>query len=105
MKISVTEEDIKNGKVGSSCCPIALAVKRCLPEARKNISVSVNSCYISFLKNDEYNPFDSDPAIRVRMPPAAIKFVFDFNWNNKSRAMCRPFEFELEMPDLEKVRR
>lgn len=82
MKIIVSAEDIKVGKAKSSqYCPLALVIRRALPDAGI-IRVFSDYLYIS--------------GTRVSLPRKARNFIILFD----SGQNVEPFDFELELTPL-----
>lgn len=75
MKITITKEDIKNGRQEMYGCPIALAMKRVL-----QVPVRVFSFGI-FTRTKKYD-----------IPKKASKFVFNFD----TKKDVKPFSFYLK---------
>jgi hypothetical protein len=83
--VSVTEEDINKGIIGSSCsCPVALAIKK-----STNFHPSVDH-YTAALLNPE-----DDGLTLCDLPHSVRCFIFAFD----DHKPVRPFTFELEIPD------
>ena len=86
MRITVTEEDIKNGKARNcSECPVALALRRHgLPHAE----VDYDSIH--------YEGPDGFPRT-IEIPDRVYNFVKSFDAGSWLHA--HPFEFDLEVPE------
>jgi hypothetical protein len=82
LKIKVTEENIRNGQAYSTLfCPIALAIRDVLPDAR------VSS---EFIVDDGYT---------IILPQTARDFILRFDFPDCHLSPASPFEFEIDIPD------
>lgn len=92
IKVSVTKDDIKNGKPrNEECCPIALALCRAfdymLPGA-----IAVQSSFVSLSVTGE----ESDRS--TQLPKEAIDFISSFDAGDE----VLPIEFEIDSKPLKK---
>jgi hypothetical protein len=88
VKISVTADDIARGVRGlCDSCPIALAMKRLLPDS----DIDVENEFVSINQRD------------VSLPAEARDFVGAFDLSDEEFEECwpvpGPFEFDLDIPD------
>lgn len=92
MIITVTKTDIKKGKKESTtCCPIALAVKRKL---KKPQLIYVFRDEIRFGRQWGNN-YDND----IDLPKSAVKFIDKFDDGEK----VKPFSFTLSAKELKRI--
>lgn len=80
--ISITQDDIDKGKKNSACwCPVALAIRREIPEVdQRNVVVAISMTYII-----------GYPYYAASNPPIVHNFIMDYD-NDKS---VKPFEADL----------
>lgn len=84
IKVSVTAEDIANGKHGNcSLCPVALAVNRAIGQKFDAVRIG--------FRNAEFGYGDPDERV---LPWRAQEFVLDY----ESGRPVEPFEFEMDVP-------
>lgn len=87
MKISVTPADIESGRAkDAGRCPIALALRRLLPNER--LPIYVGTATIEFTVEDG-SAFKHPVYIERDLPEEAKQFVFDFD----CQQTVVPFEF------------
>lgn len=99
MLIEVTQEDIVNGECLPNKCPIALALKRILPNHIKPY-IYINE--IRLYQADNSSPACPPKTIVVQTPIEARYFVIDYDSlnNDKERQHAlKPFTFNLLLPD------
>jgi hypothetical protein len=84
VRIRVTQEDIDRGGEGSHTCPIALAVRRALPELDQP-RVCSGRIYL-----------DADLIATVMLPAEAQDFIGRYD----NALAVEPFEFELDLEDV-----
>lgn len=81
MKVSVSQEDIAGGMPGSVfSCPVALAIKRAVPEADEVI-VAVSKAYAHV----------GDCLVSYRLPLDVQGFIISFDMEHP----VQPFTFEM----------
>jgi hypothetical protein len=84
VRIRVTQEDIDRGGKGPYACPIALAVRRALPELDE-----------PFVVTERF--YLDDGMIAYVLLPAQAQ---DFIWLYDLDLAVEPFEFELDLEDV-----
>lgn len=86
IKISVTADDIKNGKpINERCCPIALAASRVIKKGEdETLYVGMNFLAIETPEK----PYDKS----VQIPRVATDFILSFDKGEE----VFPFEFEID---------
>lgn len=87
MRIEVIEEDIKKGvPKNTTLCPVALAIKRAIPEEyHKTVSVQSDECFFSL---------DGKILNCYSYPDEVVKQIDNFDWFGLG---MEPFSFEIEV--------
>lgn len=90
MKITVTEDHIKNGqKAAPDHCPVALALNDAIPEYKHAVG---NDRYTIWKSSNQGN--DNLLLVATRpLPHNAVMFISDFDCGKNH---AKPFEFEIE---------
>ena len=95
MNISVTKEDIRHGqKCNRYKCPIALAAMRSLYRSSANYCVQVG--FTPFGTASEIAVWCDDRWHSVLLPKNVHRFMATFDRGGK----VKPFDFDLEIPDV-----
>lgn len=90
MKITVTEDHIKNGhKVNPDHCPVALALNDAIPEYKHAVG---NDRYTIWKLSDNGNDRLSLVGTKL-LPHNAVMFISDFDCGKNH---AKSFEFEIE---------
>lgn len=90
LEVQVTSKDIREGRERSCiACPIALAIKRLLPDAY----IEVGSTGVNFYRNTS----DESPFYTSVLPDKAAHFIEDFD-DDLSIIRLEPFSFSLYIP-------
>ncbi len=86
MRITVTQQNIDNGKLSCELCPIALAINERLDP---KYVVGVGDKRIGI-----YRGRDDEEYVSIPTPQGLLGFIFAFDHKQE----CAPFSFDLDIP-------